>query len=211
MARGVEGGGAMKITIHITIQSDNGQLNAAQEVAQLDRATLRPETVGLSLAEARAILAGLEQTVVDGLTVELLQDMLPISTTAIGRRVRQMAQRLEDELGEEQDIFIDGCQRDWDQLPDPSAPLFVGIDGGAEIEKELECLKWNLWHGNVHKALQIVEDLEVALDIEENSQKQRKLLKAVREFGTYITSNTNIHCELRRSLLARRDHLDRYC
>jgi MFS transporter, FSR family, fosmidomycin resistance protein len=36
---------------------------------------------------------------------------------------------------------------------------------------------------------QIVEDLVVALDIEENSQEQRKLLKAVREFGTYITSN----------------------
>ena len=27
------------------------------------------------------------------------------------------------------------------------------------------------------------------MDIEENSQQQRKLLKAVREFGTYITSN----------------------
>jgi hypothetical protein len=58
-----------------------------------------------------------------GLTVELLREVLPISqdlsTTAIRRRVRQMAQRLEDELGEEQDIFIDGCQRDWDQLPDP--------------------------------------------------------------------------------------------
>jgi hypothetical protein len=59
----------------------------------------------------------------------------------------------------------------------------------AEIEKELERLKWNLWHGNAHKALQIVEDLEVALDLEENSQEQRKLLKAVREFGTYITAN----------------------
>src|SRR6201987_1750626 len=59
----------------------------------------------------------------------------------------------------------------------------------AELEKELECLKWNLWHGNVHKALQIVEDLEVALDLEENSQEQRKLLKAVLEFGTYIISN----------------------
>ncbi len=59
----------------------------------------------------------------------------------------------------------------------------------AEIEKELKCLKWNLWHGNVHKALQIVEDLECDLDLEENSQHQRKLLKAVREFGTYITAN----------------------
>ena len=206
-------------------------------------------------------------------------------------------------MGEEQDIFIGGCQRDWDQLPDPAAPLIVGIDGGyvhakdqqsrtegwfevivgksmaedgesskcfgfvsrydnrpkrrlfemlksqgmqmnqavtflsdggdtvrdlqmylnpqaehlldwfhismrltvmsqlaksieaddqpnlsAEIEKDLERLKWNLWHGNVHK-IQIVGDLEFALDLEENRQEQRKLLKAVREFGTYITAN----------------------
>jgi len=43
-----------------------------------------------------------------------------------------------------------------------------------------------------------------------NSQQQRKLLKAVREFGTYITSNRKIHCELWRSLAARRDHIDRF-
>ena len=58
----------------------------------------------------------------------------------------------------------------------------------AEIEQELKRLKWNLWHGNVHKALQIVEELEVALDLEKNSREQRKLLKAVREFGIYITA-----------------------
>ena len=61
-----------------------------------------------------------------GLTVELLKEVLPISqelsTTAIRQRIRQTAQRLEDELGEEQDMFIGGCQRDWDQLPDPAAP-----------------------------------------------------------------------------------------
>jgi hypothetical protein len=43
-----------------------------------------------------------------------------------------------------------------------------------EIEKDLERLKWNLWHGNVHKALQIVEDLEFGSDLEELSQEQRK-------------------------------------
>jgi hypothetical protein len=43
--------------------------------------------------------------------------------------------------------------------------------------------------GNVHKALQIVDDLEFALDIEDHSQEQRKLLKVVREFGTYISAN----------------------
>jgi len=243
-----------------------------------------------------------------GLTVELLKEVLPISqdvsTTAIRQRVRQTAERLEDELGEERDIFIDGCQRDWNELPEPAVPLIVGIDGGyvhakdqrsrtegwfevivgksmsqqggsskcfgfvnrydtkpkrrlfemlksqgmqmnqavtflsdggdtvrdlqmylnpqaehlldwfhitmrltvmgqmaksintndqpnlsAEVEKELERLKWNLWHRNVHKALQIVDDLEFALDIEDHGQEQRKLLKAVREFGTYISAN----------------------
>jgi hypothetical protein len=59
----------------------------------------------------------------------------------------------------------------------------------AEIEKELKRLKWNLWHGNIHKALQIVEDLEYDLELEENSQEHQKLLKAVREFGTYIAAN----------------------
>jgi hypothetical protein len=53
----------MKITIQITVESNDGQLNVAQEVAHLDRGTLRPETLGLTLAEARSILAGIEQTV----------------------------------------------------------------------------------------------------------------------------------------------------
>jgi hypothetical protein len=48
----------------------------------------------------------------------------------------------------------------------------------------MESLAWD-----VHKALQIVKDLEYDLDLEENSQEQRKLLKVVREFGIYITAN----------------------
>src|SRR6266404_680012 len=214
----------MKIKIQITVESDKDQ-GVVQEVAHLDRGTLRPETLGMTLAEARAILAGIERTVVEqqaaefmaqqrtcsrcgrersykgrhhivfrtpfgklrlesprfyhcqcksdgrtsfsplaellqersspelvyletkfaalvsyGLTVELLKEVLPISqdlsTTTIRQRVHQTAQRLEDELGEEQDIFIGGCQRDWDQLPDPAAPLIVGIDGGYVHAKD---------------------------------------------------------------------------
>jgi len=37
----------MKIKIQITVESDDGQLNVAQDVAHLDRGTLRPETLGL--------------------------------------------------------------------------------------------------------------------------------------------------------------------
>jgi hypothetical protein len=60
----------------------------------------------------------------------------------------------------------------------------------ASLAKLLESLKWNLWHGNVHRALQRVEDLEHDLEaMEENPANKRKLLKAVLEFGSYIDAN----------------------
>jgi hypothetical protein len=40
------------------------------------------------------------------------------------------AHRLEEELGPEQAMFIEGCQRDWEELPRPDLPLTVGLDGG---------------------------------------------------------------------------------
>jgi hypothetical protein len=55
----------MKIKIQITVESDKGQPEVVQEVAHLDRGILRPETLGLTLAEARSILARIEQTVVE--------------------------------------------------------------------------------------------------------------------------------------------------
>jgi hypothetical protein len=51
----------MKIKIQITVESDKDH-GVVQEVAHLDRGTLRPETLGMTLAEARAILAGIERT-----------------------------------------------------------------------------------------------------------------------------------------------------
>ena len=60
---------------------------------------------------------------------------------------------------------------------------------GAEIASELERLKWSLWHGNLFRALQVVEDLVVELDTEAASPEQRKLLKAVVEFGGYLRAN----------------------
>ena len=71
MAPGVDRGD-MKIKIQITIESDAGNSAMRQEVAQLDRGTLRPETLGLTLAEARSILAGIEQTVVEQQAAEFI-------------------------------------------------------------------------------------------------------------------------------------------
>jgi hypothetical protein len=60
----------------------------------------------------------------------------------------------------------------------------------AGLEKQLESLKWHLWHGNVYRALQLVEDLECDLDSGvDRTERETKLLKAVSEFHHYIEVN----------------------
>jgi hypothetical protein len=48
----------------------------------------------------------------------------------VRRQTQAVAQRLEDELGEERFSFIDTCQADREELPRPDLPLLVGLDGG---------------------------------------------------------------------------------
>ncbi len=58
------------------------------------------------------------------------------------------------------------------------------------IEKELQSLKWYLWHGNVERALECIEDLQWELEFTVGkSENQNKLLKQLREFDTYIRNN----------------------
>jgi hypothetical protein len=66
------GGGGMKITVQIAIQSEEGQTAVFKEVACLERGALRPDTLGLSLTEARSILAALEQTMAERQTAEFV-------------------------------------------------------------------------------------------------------------------------------------------
>src|SRR4029450_9322841 len=62
----------------------------------------------------------------------------------------------------------------------------------VDIGKELERVKWFLWHGNVVRALDTIEDIEGELDfLPKNGESRRKLLKAVREFRGYIEANHN--------------------
>ena len=69
-----------------------------------------------------------------GISTELLQETLPVdeklNPVTLRNHLLRVAQRTEDALGEEQGSFIDGCPRDWGQLPAPDGPLTVGIDGG---------------------------------------------------------------------------------
>src|SRR5258708_24277300 len=58
------------------------------------------------------------------------------STIKCGVRLTDVGDRMEAELREEKWHFIDGCQREWDMLPPPRAPLIVGLDGGFIHSKD---------------------------------------------------------------------------
>jgi hypothetical protein len=68
----------------------------------------------------------------------------------------------------------------------------IGREDGPHatmVAEELGRLKWFLRHGNVFRALQTAEDLEVDLDVEDPGPEQRKLQRAVAEFSGYIRAN----------------------
>jgi hypothetical protein len=244
-----------------------------------------------------------------GMTVKLLQEVLPLGNTinaaTVRNKVHAVGRRIDQELGEEQAFFIDGCEYDWEQLPRPDLPLTVGIDGGyvhsnsqisrkegwfeviagksvtadgaskcfafvnnydskpkrrlfevlksqgmqpnqqvtflsdgadnvrdlqlymnpnaehildwfhitkrvtvmrqmakglgvkgSELReraiKELERIKWFLWHGNTFRALQTVSWLHMDIDADEPTEKHKKLLQNLEEFETYIRNNAKL-------------------
>jgi len=59
----------------------------------------------------------------------------------------------------------------------------------SEIGKGLERLKWLLWHGNVFRALNTVEDITADLETLHPDGELTKLLKAVREFDSSLRAN----------------------
>jgi hypothetical protein len=58
-----------------------------------------------------------------------------------------------------------------------------------DVNKQLGRITGALWHGNVFRALQTVDDLEMDLEAVEESREQKKLLKVLREFGQYLAVN----------------------
>ena len=210
----------MRVRIQVVVEPESDTVPVVHEVATLERDGLQPEGLGLTLAEAKELLRGVQQTLVAeqvaafeaqheccpacgrtrrrngrhaivyrtpfgklrlgssrfyacpcqgtaprasvsplaerlpertapelayleskfaalmsyGLTVELLAEILPLgeelAKTSVRRQVQRVAERAEGELGDEQFSFIEGCQRDWNQLPRPDPPLIVGLDGG---------------------------------------------------------------------------------
>jgi hypothetical protein len=62
----------------------------------------------------------------------------------------------------------------------------------ADLDEILEHLKWNLRHGKIALALEILDELAYLLDPANGSPEHRKLLKAVRAFEVYILANRAI-------------------
>lgn len=211
----------MKLTVQVTLEPEDGTPARVTELTCLERADLTPATLGLTLAEAKQVLSGLQATLTTaqitayngavracpacgtlynrksnrtvtvrtlfgkvrlssprfytcacqaastttksfsplaamlpdrttpefmylqtewaalisyGLTARLLAEVFPlekpVSTAVLTQQVQQAADRLDAELGPEQPMFIEGCPREWAALPDPAAPLTVGLDGG---------------------------------------------------------------------------------
>jgi hypothetical protein len=79
------------------------------------------------------------------------------------------------------------------QPPPPDPDLELSVETATnlitEIGTGLERLKWFLWHGNVFHALQTVEDITADLEILNPDGEPTKLLKAVREFDSYLRAN----------------------
>lgn len=94
-------------------------------------ASLLPERSTPELAYLEAKFAGLAPY---GVSAKLLAEVLPLGrrlhATELRRHTQAVAERLEDELGDEQRSFVEGCPRDWAELPRPDLPIVVGLDGG---------------------------------------------------------------------------------
>ena len=60
------------------------------------------------------------------------------------------------------------------------------------VLKDLERVKWYLWHGNVFQALKELQGLQMDLDaaaFETQDERAQKLLKSVEELHTYVERN----------------------
>jgi hypothetical protein len=92
---------------------------------------LLPESVAPELLYMEAKWSSL---VSYGMSMDALKDFLPLDITLDVKTVRydtlKVAKRLEAELGDEQQRFIEGSPSDWALLPRPDGSFTVGIDGG---------------------------------------------------------------------------------
>jgi hypothetical protein len=76
-------------------------------------------------------------------------------------------------------------------LPDQTRDAEEDYPLRDPVRRDLECLQWYLWHGNVYKAWHVGQSVELDLDaavVTSGPGTARKRLKAIEEFHTYINN-----------------------
>src|SRR5215211_6743698 len=64
----------MKIKVQIIIESDDGATETVQEVSHLERGSLQPAELGLTLREAKTLLEGVQRAMADEQIAEYLRE-----------------------------------------------------------------------------------------------------------------------------------------
>lgn len=54
----------MKIRIQIAMEGNNGEFERIENIVDLERSLLQPETLGLTLAESKTVLQGIQECMV---------------------------------------------------------------------------------------------------------------------------------------------------
>ena len=78
----------MKFRVHLVIESDDDRPGAVEEIGVFERGQLGAENLGLTLAEARELLRGLQQAVVSAQTAQFSDEQTRCPTCGV-RRARK--------------------------------------------------------------------------------------------------------------------------
>ena len=62
----------MKIRIQIVMEAANGETERVEDIAELERSSPQPETLGLTLAESKTVLQGIQQRMVSEQVTEYM-------------------------------------------------------------------------------------------------------------------------------------------
>jgi hypothetical protein len=129
---------------------------SCQQKTQLSFSPLAAALSGRVAPELRYLEAKWASLMSYGMTTKLLEEVFPValSASSVQNNTHQVAQRLEEELEDEQLMFIDGCPYEWENLPIPDAPIIVAIDGGYVHAREGKNRKAGWFEVIVGKSMQ---------------------------------------------------------
>jgi hypothetical protein len=175
----------MKITVQLVVCEDDGHEETVTDVVILEKTCQRLEQVGSSLAEAKTLLQRLQQHLMERQAAAFLAmhthcraSGAPLRTKGHhsltflsdgGDTVRDLQLYLSPEAEHLLDWFhiamrMTVLQQTAKGLPETASDGEDTYTLRDEVVRELERLKWVLWHGNVYRALQVVQSVEMDLN-----------------------------------------------